>query len=356
MRIISFHPLDAQFRGKVIQWLDEPHVREFWDNSPEHRHDIDNFINGRIEPSSYFNGSISYWVGLMDDEPFCFLLTSNLSDDEDLPITHKTFLSKTGNTTTLDFCIGNTDYMGKGLAAKTLKAFMQFYVSEVDSKTDLFFIDPDESNPRAKHVYEKAGFREVAQFEKPDGYFKGQTTYLMTCRVLDEVRLVPASMNYYSVVQNLARFYVYDISHNSSGDPFFNTPDDGIFECFDLVNYFTEEGRYAFLVRVGEELAGFVLLHTFDDGFDWSMGEFYIVGKYQGQGVGCQVAKEIFRKFPGSWSLTAIPENKPAIDFWDAVISQHTCGQYEKSFQLVESPKDNKEYSKIVWQFTTRNP
>ena len=38
--------------------------------------------------------------------------------------------------------------MGKGLVAPTLKAFVDFYQSNVDEKADTFFIDPDVNNPR----------------------------------------------------------------------------------------------------------------------------------------------------------------------------------------------------------------
>lgn len=42
-----------------------------------------------------------------------------------------------------------------------------------------FFIDPAEHNPRAKHVYENAGFKMVGDFEMDIGVFKGEQTHLM---------------------------------------------------------------------------------------------------------------------------------------------------------------------------------
>lgn len=180
---IIFKEVTKDHKIMIMNWLNQPHVQEFWDNSPEHREDIDHFINGRPGASNYFDGLMSYWIGLIEEEPFCLVMTSTLSPEEELPKIYIEALSKTGTTTTIDFCIGSVAHLGKGLAAPTLKKFMEFYAHEIAPSTDLFFIDPNENNPRAKHVYGKAGFKEVAKFQMEDGYFQGQWSYLMTCKV-----------------------------------------------------------------------------------------------------------------------------------------------------------------------------
>jgi RimJ/RimL family protein N-acetyltransferase len=65
----------------------------------------------------------------------------------------------------------------------TLDAFVRFYKNSVDPLTDTFFIDPDANNPRAQHVYSKAGFIAVGDFKPTEGAFKGQTTHLMVRKV-----------------------------------------------------------------------------------------------------------------------------------------------------------------------------
>ena len=42
---------------------------------------------------------------------------------------------------------------------------------------------------------------------------------------------------------------------------------------------------------------------------DWNMGEFFVLAKFQGQGVGSQVAKQIVKEHPGKWSVAVMPEN-----------------------------------------------
>jgi hypothetical protein len=48
---------------------------------------------------------------------------------------------------------------------------------------------------------------------------------------------------------------------------------------------------------------------------DWNIGEFFILAKFQSSGVGSAVAREIFTRFPGKWSVAAMPENVGAVNF-----------------------------------------
>lgn len=154
-------------------------MMEFWDNTQEHKDDIINFINGRKQ--YYFYGATKYWVGSIDNQPYAFILTDEIkSTEEDLLALLRENLSKTGKTIAIDFGIGNKTFLGKGLAATTLKAFIKFYQSHVDDKADTYFIDPDQHNPRAIHVYQQAGFKIVGKEEPATkGGFIGQRSFLM---------------------------------------------------------------------------------------------------------------------------------------------------------------------------------
>ncbi len=116
-----------------------------------------------------------------------------------------------------------------------------------------------------------------------------------------------ATINEYPVVQNMARFYVYDRTQYMGWE----CPETGLFECMDFKHYFEAPDEEAFLVRVDNELAGFVLLDKMKliEKVDWNMGEFFILAKFQSIGIGSQVAREIFSRFPGKWSVAAMPEN-----------------------------------------------
>lgn len=184
MTNITFEKATLAHQDIIFSWLDSPHVQEFWDNTPEHRQDIVIFMNGRKETSSYFGGINTYWVGKQAGVPYAFLLTTEAKIEQtDLPSSWREHLSTTGKTYTIDFCIGNVDYFGKGLAAPTLEAFCQFIHQQVETAVDTFIIDPDINNPRAKHVYAKAGFKEMGTFIAETEAFKGHTSVLMIKKI-----------------------------------------------------------------------------------------------------------------------------------------------------------------------------
>ncbi|POZ63009.1 phosphoribosylaminoimidazolesuccinocarboxamide synthase [Chromobacterium alticapitis] len=177
--MFSFEAVSNQHLGMIMDWLSSPHVMEFWDNSPEHKEDIKIFADGRKHPSPYFDGVFHYWIGKHADNPFCLVMTSEIGEKDDIPALWKDNLSKTGKNFSIDFCIGNTDLLGKGLASDALENFLIFFKSHIEPYARNFLIDPDENNPKAKHVYAKAGFISAGNFTMPSGFFSGHETNLM---------------------------------------------------------------------------------------------------------------------------------------------------------------------------------
>lgn len=179
---ITFEKATTIYEEIIFSWLAEPHVQEFWDNSQEHKDDILNFIYGHQQ--TYFAGTTQYWIGFIDRNPHAFILSDILKQDQtDLSKTHLANMSATAHTISLDFCIGNKKYLGRGLAASTLSEFMIFYKKEIDPKADTFFIDPDENNPRAIRVYHKAGFVKVGEYQATQGAFIGHNSDLMVKKI-----------------------------------------------------------------------------------------------------------------------------------------------------------------------------
>ncbi len=177
---IHFEKANETHQSLIFDWLEEPHMQEFWDNSQDHKDDILNFLQGKKQ--HYFYGTTQYWIGFIDNVPFCFILSDIFQLDQDLSDVHRANMSPHGHTIGIDFGIGNTKYLGQGLAAPTLNAFVLFYHESIDQLADTFFIDPDKNNPRAKHVYSKAGFAEAGDYVAEEGAFKGQATDLMVRR------------------------------------------------------------------------------------------------------------------------------------------------------------------------------
>ncbi len=183
MSHMTFEKVTSKHQKIIFEWLEEPHMKEFWDNSQAHKDDIVNFIEGRVTPSNYFGGMNSYWIGLLDSEPYAFILTHEENESTDPPEFFKPYLSKTGKTIGIDFGIGNKNFIGKGLAATTLIAFMDYFSTNIEPETDTFLIDPFMNNPRAIHVYQKAGFQIMCEFSQEGGYFDQNKGLLMVKKV-----------------------------------------------------------------------------------------------------------------------------------------------------------------------------
>lgn len=168
-----------------------------------------------------------------------------------------------------------------------------------------------------------------------------------------KIILEKASKEDKTIIQNLGRFYVYEMSRYCGFLPSWEVPSNGLFECIDLSSYFEKPDRHAFLIKVDDELAGFVLINKVGStpDVDWNIGEFFIVSKFQGKGVGRHVAKQVFNQFPGVWETSQIPENKAAIEFWDKVVSRYSNGQFEKTLKTVSEPKP---HPMIILKFTSQ--
>ena len=126
-------------------------------------------------------------------------------------------------------------------------------------------------------------------------------------------KLIPATLEDYPTIQNMARFYVYEMSRECGLNSIdWACPADGLYESFDFKYYFTDAERRAYLVKVNKELAGFVLIYQTgkQSNIQWPMGEFFILARFQRRGIGRLAAQQVWEHHPGSWEVTVIPENQ----------------------------------------------
>ncbi|STX51781.1 acyl-CoA N-acyltransferase [Legionella busanensis] len=166
--------------------------------------------------------------------------------------------------------------------------------------------------------------------------------------------LIPATLEDYPIIQNMARFYVYDLSRECgfiSKD--WACPEDGLYKSYDFKNYFIKANRCAYLIQVDNELAGFALLNQ--EGFftdtTWNMGEFFILAKFQNKGISCVIASQLWRQHQGRWEVSVIPENKRALPFWRKCISRYTHEQYKETIEKIDyDPYQPKRY---IFRFNT---
>lgn len=140
--------------------------------------------------------------------------------------------------------------------------------------------------------------------------------------------------------------YQYDFSEFDGQD----LDEHGCFGYGDLDYFWFEPTHAVFLVTVDEKLAGFVLIdnEVVVTGDERSVTEFFIMRKYRRQGVGKQVAIEVFRRLPAKWEVRVIEQNSPAQDFWRGVIAEYTQDKFQ------EKRLNDDEWQGYVFSFDNR--
>ena len=168
--------------------------------------------------------------------------------------------------------------------------------------------------------------------------------------------LTPATLADYPVIQNMARFYLYELSRTcGKGSNEWAIPSDGLYECDDFKKYFEEEDREAYVIKIANELAGFALLdkEVKSTTSEWNMGEFFVLARFQRAGVAQKVAHQIWVSHPGIWEVSVIPDNTPALHFWRKVIADYTNHNYTEEVKDVDY--DNYQPKRVILTFDAKN-
>ncbi len=163
----SFHfkPAMSSQRALLHQWFEQKHIKKWM-----HGRGLQNTLNG-LEKFFQGTSTTTYWVGYDKDIPFAFLITSPEGND----------------VTTLDLFICDLNYLGKGIAVPMIREFLISHFPNVKK----VLIDPEATNKRAIHVYQKVGFKIIGEFiaswhpvphYQMELYMKDLLTYSSTSR------------------------------------------------------------------------------------------------------------------------------------------------------------------------------
>ncbi len=141
------------------------------------------------------------------------------------------------------------------------------------------------------------------------------------------IEIVLAKLSDKPVLRKLLELYQHDMSEFNGKD----VNQHGEFGYNYLDHYWTELGRFPFLVKISGALAGFALIREVSSGEEkyFSMAEFFIVRKYRNRGLGNEVAHKLFERFPGQWKIAQEEQNLPVGEFWHKVISGYTGDRFE---------------------------
>lgn len=142
------------------------------------------------------------------------------------------------------------------------------------------------------------------------------------------------------IIENLFQYYIYDMSEYAG----FSPNPDGTYSVPDSVtglsNYWKLPNHFPYYIYANGELAGFSLIRNYpgrEKFFD--IGQFYVLRKFKGQGVGKKAFELSVKKHPGEWITRVLPNNTGAFKFWTKAINSIS----ETSSQIVRELYNNKE-------------
>lgn len=142
-----------------------------------------------------------------------------------------------------------------------------------------------------------------------------------------------ATLEEKETLNNLLQFYIYDFSEFMD----FHIEDNGKFDDYPLNDYWTENSRFPFLIKLNGKYAGFVLVKLInrdDDDSYFSIAEFFIMKRYRRAGLGKLVAMDIFKMYKGQWEVYQIDNNVPAQHFWKKAIEEYTGGKFTERIEV----------------------
>lgn len=132
-----------------------------------------------------------------------------------------------------------------------------------------------------------------------------------------------------ALLVRLMELYNYEFSAFSNDD----ISEYGYYGYDHIDDYWNEEGRFPYLIRVDGKIAGFALICPHCDyrreADARCFGEFFIMLKYRGMGVGKQVAMRLFDQHRGPWEICYWKNNIPAGKFWTKVVEEYTGNHYQ---------------------------
>ncbi len=158
----TFKPAAESQRELIHNWLQQDYIREWihGQGAQNTLNGLEKFFQAQREGKGLDRQThiTQHWIGYDGDIPIVYFLTTNVlkNTDDD----YAKYCETEGLAITLDMFICDVDYLGKGYAAPLIK---QFLINQFSDVTEVF-IDPEQRNTRATHIYQKAGFRIIGEF------------------------------------------------------------------------------------------------------------------------------------------------------------------------------------------------
>ena len=155
MSVVGFLPLAPEHLELLHGWLQQPHVRAFWDDG--HR-TLEQVQQHYFEPDP--DGSS--FVFTLVHRPLGYLQAYRVDPESE----YGPWRSPQGETWGIDLLLGEAADTGQGYGPQVIAAFLAFWKG---ARPELrrVLIDPDARNIRAIRAYRKVGFSGVREVLRP---------------------------------------------------------------------------------------------------------------------------------------------------------------------------------------------
>ena len=130
----SFRTLQDSDFQTLFSWLQEPHIKEWWNDGDDTIEKVESHYSR--DPESVFR----------------FIFQSDLGE----PLGYFQYYIEQGNVVGIDQFLGNSSLLNKGIGTAAVKAFTELVIKYCSPNS--IILDPDPKNKRAIRCYEKAGF------------------------------------------------------------------------------------------------------------------------------------------------------------------------------------------------------
>lgn len=155
---IDFRPLVAGDLPLLFQWLQQQHVRRWWNDRETYDEIVEHYL-----PSIEGRDPTDLYLIVLDDRRAGFIQSYRVSDYPE----YQKLVAVEEGVVGVDLLIGEPELIGRGMGSEALERFVQEVVFS-DPGVHACVADPDAENRTSLRVFEKAGFRVVRGFADPE--------------------------------------------------------------------------------------------------------------------------------------------------------------------------------------------
>lgn len=152
----SFKPLQEADLHLLCEWLNEPHVKEWWND-----HSTDEEIKSKYK-KRIGDTIVAPFIACLNENPIGFIQYYQADKVSD-----GWWPNEVEGTIGIDQFIGEKGLINRGIGTKMIRAFIDHLFGNPNIKKIITDVDP--KNLRAIRCYEKVGFEFVKEIMTPEG-------------------------------------------------------------------------------------------------------------------------------------------------------------------------------------------